>query len=78
MARVGANLLYVVIYGPFRSCYLDPGENNQDPGNGEYGGYILLPQTRGYSRPGIYRVQGTTGYRNQWRMASLVASGTRC
>ena len=27
-----------------------------------------LPQTRGYSRPGIYRVQGTTGYRSQWRI----------
>ena len=27
-----------------------------------------LPQTRGYSRPGLHRVQGTTGYRNQWRI----------
>ena len=42
MARVGANLLYVVIYGPFRSCYLDPGQNNQDPGNVGNGGYAYI------------------------------------
>ena len=44
MARVGANLLCVVIYGPFRSCYLDPGQNNQDPGNGGNVGYKLIYQ----------------------------------
>ena len=41
MARVGANLLCVVIYGSFRSCYLDAGQNNQDPGNGGNGGYTV-------------------------------------
>ena len=45
MARVGANLLCVVIYGPFRSCYLDPGQNNQDPGNGGNVGYSNLSRT---------------------------------
>ena len=27
-----------------------------------------LPQTRGYSRPGLYRAQGITVPRNQWRI----------
>ena len=43
MARVGANLLYVVIYGPVLSCTPDPAYNTPDPAYGENGGYAEMP-----------------------------------
>ena len=39
MARVGANLLYIVIYGAVLSCTPDPGGNPPDPADAENGGY---------------------------------------
>ena len=42
MARVSANLLYVVIYGPVLSCTPDPGGNPPDPADEENGGYTNM------------------------------------
>ena len=39
MARVGANLLYVVIYGPFSRYTPDAAYSTPDPAYRETGGY---------------------------------------
>ena len=42
MARVSANLLYIVIYGTQLACHLDPADGQLDPAEGENGGYISV------------------------------------
>ena len=39
MARVSANLLYIVIYGTQLACHLDPADGQLDPADEENGGY---------------------------------------
>ena len=39
MARVSANLLYIVIYGTQLACHLDQADGQLDPADEENGGY---------------------------------------
>ena len=40
MARVGANLLYIVIICTQLVCHLDPADGQLDPADEENGGYM--------------------------------------
>ena len=46
MARVSANLLYIVIYGTQLACHLDPADGQLDPAEGENGGYTTICNSR--------------------------------
>ena len=45
MARVSANLLYIVIYGTQLACHLDPADGQLNPADAENGGYTKVFST---------------------------------